>query len=219
MKPELILHVVISPQNQKQEKKVATAEPLVVASDQLSHMELLWKEKPFADVTFVVQNEEIPAHRVILLKCRYFQNMFNSGMIEANSKKINVPDISSTNFKGRYLKVLKVNNTIIAILEYIYCDKINLTESLAIELIILADMYFLPNLKADCENYLSAKLTVENFVKVMKVAETADSEKLEKKVVSFLTSNIEKVKQEVDIHMIPPELFIKAVLELKSGKK
>ncbi len=87
------------------------------------------------------------------------------------------------------------------------------------ELIILADMYFLPNLKADCENYLSAKLSVENFVKVMKVAETADSEKLEKKVVSFLTLNIEKVKQEVDIHIIPPELFIKSILELKSNKK
>ena len=42
------------------------------------HMNLLWKDKPFADVTFVVENEEIQAHRIILLKCHYFQNMFNS---------------------------------------------------------------------------------------------------------------------------------------------
>ncbi len=42
------------------------------------HIDLLWKEKPFADVTFVVENEEIQAHRIILLKCSYFQNMFNS---------------------------------------------------------------------------------------------------------------------------------------------
>jgi len=87
------------------------------------------------------------------------------------------------------------------------------------ELIILADMYFLPNLKADCEKYLSEKLTVTNFVEVMKVAQTADSEKLEKRAVSFLTSNIEKVKQEVDIHVIPPELFIKAIMDLKRAKK
>ena len=42
------------------------------------HMNLLWKDKPFADVTFVVGDEEIQAHRIILLKCHYFQNMFNS---------------------------------------------------------------------------------------------------------------------------------------------
>ena len=42
------------------------------------HMELLWKEKSFADVTFVVQNQEIPAHRAILLKSRYFQNLLKS---------------------------------------------------------------------------------------------------------------------------------------------
>jgi len=70
------------------------------SGSQLSHMELLWREKPFADVTFIVQNEEIPAHRVVLLKCRYFQNMFKSGMIEANSKQINVPDVSPVSFKG-----------------------------------------------------------------------------------------------------------------------
>ncbi len=87
------------------------------------------------------------------------------------------------------------------------------------ELIVLADKYFLPSLKADCENFLSAKLTVTNFVEVMKVAEIVESEKLEKKVVSFLTSNIEKVKQEVDINLITPELFVKAIMDLKSSKK
>jgi len=63
----------------------------------------------------VVQNEEIPAHRAILLKSPYFQDIFNStefhliiyrkilqlgGMIEAKSDKINVPDISPETFKG-----------------------------------------------------------------------------------------------------------------------
>jgi len=174
-------------------------------SSPLSHMERIWKEKSFADITFIVQGEEIPVHRVILVKCRYFQNMFQSGMIEANSDKINVPDISSTNFK--------------AILEYIYCDKIALTEPLALDLIILADMYFLTKLKSDCEGYLSTHLTIQNLLNVVKAAETADSEKLNERVVSFLIANIDKVKQEIDIHAIPPELFIKAISNLKQSKK
>ncbi len=118
-----------------------------------------------------------------------------------------------------FFQLFQSESSSIAILEYIYCDKIALTEPLAMELIILADMYFLSKLKEDCEKYLSEKLVVANFVQIMKVAQTADSAKLENRVVNFLTSNIEKVKQEVDIHLIPPELFIKAIMSLKSIKK
>ncbi len=42
------------------------------------HMEVLWEERPFPDITFIVQNEEIPAHRIILLKSRYFKNLLKS---------------------------------------------------------------------------------------------------------------------------------------------
>jgi len=171
-------------------------------ASQLSHMEMLWDEKPFADITFIVHGEEIQAHRIILLKCRYFQNMFKSGMIEANSTKINVPgEISVENFK--------------AILEYIYLDKIALTESLALDLVVLADMYFLTKLKVDCEDYLSKNLSVKNFLSVLSAAEKADSEKLKEKMVSFLVENIHKVKEEVDVQKIPVEIWIQAILYKK----
>jgi len=178
---------------------------LTETSQMPSHMELLWKDKLFADITFVIQNEEILAHRNILIKSRYFLTMFQSGMMEANSDKINVPDISPTNFK--------------AILEFIYCDKITLTETLALDLIILADMYSLAKLKADCETYLSTHLTTENFLNVLKAAETGDSQKVKDKVVSFLATNIKKVKQEVDICTIPHELLIETILYQQQNKK
>jgi len=50
-----------------------------------NHMELLWEEKPFPDVTFVVQNEEIPAHSIILLKSRYFKNLLKSFILSSIS--------------------------------------------------------------------------------------------------------------------------------------
>jgi len=165
----------------------------------VSHMEMLWKEKPFADITFIVEGEEIQAHRAILLKCRYFQDLFKSDMVEANSTKISVPgNISVENFK--------------AILEYIYRDKIVLTEPLALELVVLSAMYFLEKMKVDCEDYLSKNLSVENFLSVLNVAEAADSKRLKKKVVSFLVGNIQKVKEEVNVQKIPTEVWIQALL-------
>ncbi len=87
------------------------------------------------------------------------------------------------------------------------------------ELIILADKYCLPKLKADCESYLSAKLATANFVQVMRTAKAAGSGELEKKIVSFLIANVEKVRQEIDTELIPSEIFIKAIISAKSLKK
>jgi len=171
-----------------------------------SYMKFLWEEKAFADITFIVQGEEILAHRAILGKSRYFMNMFQSGMMEASSTRIDVPgDVSVGNFK--------------AILEYIYCEKVALTETLALDLVVLADMYFLEKLKADCEDYLSKNLSVESFLRVMNVAETADSKKLKDRVMSFLVGNIEKIMTEVDVEKIPTEILMKGILFVKQNKK
>jgi len=200
---DLILSSVKSDKTGSTQTQSVTIRKNILA--QAPHMQLIWKDKPFADVTFVVQNEEIPAHRIILLKSHYFQTMLQSGMIESNSSKITVPDISPTSFK--------------AILEYIYFGKVSLTEKLALDLIVLADMYFLSDLKADCETCLSTCLNVKNFLDVMKAAEIADSGKLDDKVAAFLIINLEKLNQELDFSLIPQELFVKAIRKMKLNPK
>ncbi len=109
----------------------------------------------------------------------------------------------------------KSSVSFIAILEYIYFGKIPLTEPLALDLIILADMYCMAELKADCETYLSANLKINNLLKIIKASETADSHKLEERIVSFLIENIEKLQQEMDFHEIPHELLVKSMLSMK----
>jgi len=66
-------------------------EPRKHILSQLHHMYLLWKKKLFADVTFVVENEEILAHRNILVKCHYFLNMFTSNITYSRSLPSNDP--------------------------------------------------------------------------------------------------------------------------------
>ena len=79
---------------------------------QIDHISLLWKEKTFADVIFIVENEEILAHRNILIKFEYFRNLFNGNpsfilfvttfLAENNSTKITISNISPENFKSSF---------------------------------------------------------------------------------------------------------------------
>jgi len=182
-----------------EEEKVNIRKSLL---SQIHHMELLWKEKLYADVTFIVQKEEIPAHRIILLKSFYFQDILQQDTIAHDkTAKVEISDISPPSFK--------------AILEYIYFGKVIFTQSLALDLVIQADKYFLPNLKEDCESYLSAQLNITNFLDFIKAAKVAESGNLENQLVGFLIKNLEKINQEVDLHLIPQDLFVKAMRKMK----
>ena len=103
----------------------------------------------------------------------------------------------------------------IAILEYIYFGKIDLTEQAALDLIILADMYCMAELKADCETHLSTNLKTNNFLKIIKAADSVDSQILEERIANFLIDNIGKLQQEIDLHEIPHELLVKSMMRMK----
>jgi hypothetical protein len=55
------------------------SKPVFRANKKVFELESLFLESMFADVTFLVEGKEFPAHRAILAKsCRYFHNMFTS---------------------------------------------------------------------------------------------------------------------------------------------
>ena len=108
---------------------------------------------------------------------------------------------------------------LIAILEYIYFRKITLTEKLAMDLLILADMYCMAELKADCEAYLSMHMKTTNLLEIIKAAETADSEKLENKIINFLCGNLQEYNTEMGLQFIPPQLLVKCILKMDKASK
>jgi len=163
----------------------------------LSYEKRIFVEKSFSDITLIVQEEKIPAHRVFLTKCQYFQNLFADDTV----KEIPISDVSVENFK--------------AILEFIYCDEITFNEESAFELIGLADRFYLPKLKEACENYISLKLRVENVLKVANTSKTVNSKKLEDDLIKFVIQNFEKLTGAINLKSLPPELFIKIIQKLK----
>jgi len=90
------------------------------------------------------------------------------------------------------------------------------------DLLVIADMYCMAELKADCEAYLSMTMKATNLLEIIKAAETADSEKLENKIITFIFSNIDKLNNEMDLQLIPPHLLVKCMLKMNGvikGKK
>jgi len=66
-----------------------------------SLLKLFLNQAPQHDVTFEVESELIPAHKWWLTqKSKYFANMFSSGMLEAQSSRINISDMKATTFRG-----------------------------------------------------------------------------------------------------------------------
>jgi len=64
-----------------------------------------------SDVVFVVDGEEIPAHKLVLTtRLPYFEQLFSSGMREAVSNRVTIEDVDAATFKQ--------------LLRYVYCGQL-----------------------------------------------------------------------------------------------
>lgn len=137
-----------------------------------------------ADVSFNVQGEVIPAHKVILTtRCEYFQAMFNSGLEESESKEITVPDIDPKVFK--------------ALLYHIYSDiKPKFVGESTMALLSAADKYGVNHLKNQCENLLCDYLNANNIIEILLLAETHHCSKLMERAKSVFAIHVEVLKSQ-----------------------
>ena len=72
-------------------------------------MRNLVNAEEFSDVTFIVQDKPIYAHRAVLAtRCDHFRAMFKSGMKESRSGEIVIPNTA--------------HHTFLYLLEYLYTD-------------------------------------------------------------------------------------------------
>ena len=91
------------------------ASSLVTDLKQLVNSELL------SDVTFVVEGQEVPAHKVLCLRCPYFRALFTGDMRESLMDRIAINDVR----KDIFLRLL----------EYLYTDDVEVDLDMAMELV------------------------------------------------------------------------------------
>ncbi|XP_052831959.1 kelch-like ECH-associated protein 1A [Octopus bimaculoides] len=120
------------------------------------------------DVEFVVGNDKITAHKIILCSAsNYFQVMFQSDFSE---KKKNLVDFSSSFSDIR---------TLSSVLDYIYEGEIYLTSDTVMEILDISVQFLLPELQGHCAQFLLERLQPQNALQTWYVARLYDMRELE----------------------------------------
>lgn len=137
-----------------------------------------------SDVTFVVEDTKIPAHKTILLaRCSYFQRLLCGGFAEATQSeiKLKVP-----------LDAFKM------ILRFIYTGYMSL-DSLNVDQIIdvydLAEIYELKPLNDTISVYLATKLSLENCFDILNAACLYSRDDLQNKCLALMDRQSTEILQ------------------------
>jgi speckle-type POZ protein len=137
----------------KSEPISSSADPPVPAIDCTdgglsSHLEELFNDMSFSDVSFNIGGREFPAHKIILAaRSEVFAAMFKHPMREQSTNQIKIEDIEPEVFQE--------------MLRFIYTGRVStLTmETMSVGLFIAADKYLLDALKLKCENYMLSQMS------------------------------------------------------------
>ena len=133
----------------------------------------------FADVTFIVQGRKVYGHKMVLsIVSDCFRAMFTAGFRESETMEIEIPDCSYDAF--------------LAVMEYIYTGSNPKVDQLAadinrvVEILELADRFFLDHLKQICETMLQPVVNIETVEYLLQVAQKTNSMQLQAVCEHFL---------------------------------
>ena len=119
-------------------------------------------------------------------------------------------------FKGYFL-VHKGSIIYKAMLQYLYCDEIELDEELALDLLPVVDEYIIKGLKKLLEGYLCKKLTKDNVADILAVADQHEIEGLKEACSNFIVKNMDQIDKENELTKLPKSLLIELLSFSTSG--
>lgn len=160
-----------------------------------SQMRALVDDEEYSDVTFLVEDQPVYAHRAILAqRCDHFAAMFRSGMKEACERMVPIPDISRRVF--------------LLLLEYIYTDTVKVDVEHAIELYIASDMYQLDRLRDMCCTVVKRNLNAENAGPLLQSASENHCQILRDVCMVYVVENFDIVSKTEGIKQVSHTLLL-----------
>lgn len=131
-----------------------------------------------SNVTFLVEDTKIPAHKLILsARSSYFQGLFGDNFAEATQAEIELK-VPLEAFK--------------AVLKFVYTGRISLV-SLNLEQITevceLADQYFFESLKQKISTHLIKMLSLDNCADILNASHLFSLNELQIKSLEFMDEN------------------------------
>ncbi|CRL03164.1 CLUMA_CG016151, isoform A [Clunio marinus] len=153
----------------------------IVLTDRLSDdLKNLYLSENYSDVTFVVENEKIPSHKVILAaRSEYFRALLFGGLNETNKSEVTlkVP-----------IKAFKI------ILRYIYTARINLRTMQMCDILDtlgLSNLFGYEELKDEISNFLKNSLQLSNVCNILDASRLYELNSLTSICYNYIDKNAE----------------------------
>lgn len=163
-----------------------------------SQIRALVNDEEFSDVTFMIENRPIYAHRAILAqRCDHFAAMLRSGMRESVERVITVPNVSEPVF--------------LLLLEYIYTDTVRIDVEHAIELYTTADLYRLERLRDMCATVVRRNLCADNAGPLLLAASDAHCYVLKDMCMRYIIENFDIVSKTDGIKQLSHSLLLEVL--------
>jgi len=173
----------------------------------------LVNQPDISDVTFIVEGQEVYAHRAILaVRSEYFRALLFNGLLresvtaDSKTQPISIQDVSHSVF----LKVL----------EYLYTDTIrDVTLQLGMHLLIASEQFMLDRLKALCEDLIRREINVHNAINILVVSHQHNALGLKEIALSYILENLQQrnIQSGLNDLKAEPDLLVE-IIQLSSQR-
>jgi len=172
----------------------------VPESTYVSDFGKLLNSNAMSDVTFIVENQKVYAHKIILsARSEHFRIMLNSGMKESKSCEIQVPNVSFLVF--------------MECLKFIYTGEVSITVDNTVDLLAASNYFKLDRLKGLCEQMIKQDLDVENAAVILQLAQTHAAWQLKRVALDLILREHEKVIQTPGYKELEKDLLFEVITE------
>lgn len=182
-----------------------------------------FQKKLFSDMSFVLDTKEIiPAHKAIVCtRCEVLKKMLSGDFVESKG----IVDVSDT-----------PKEYFIPFLEFLYSDRVTITESNAVGVLITANKFGMTRLVTQCELFIAkcidrgTKEKIEkadiNVFALLQFAQTHNAKQLEKFCLHFISTHYQALSRHaeykslsrenrkyIEEHQWPPKSYLKDLAE------
>jgi speckle-type POZ protein len=136
--------------------------------------EKLFNNEKFSDFVLITSDEkQIPVHKNILsIRSPVFETMMETKMLESKEGRAKIDDIDG--------------KALMEFLRFVYCGRVEGIDDVAAELIYAASKYDLPDLKPLCVASMTSKLTMDNAIDTMMLADLHGENQLKKFCIDYV---------------------------------
>ncbi|XP_011299510.1 speckle-type POZ protein A-like [Fopius arisanus] len=140
-------------------------------------MWILFQESKLSDAVIVVEDKQFHVHKLLLqTRSPVFAAMFEHDLKERQTNEIKIEGIKP--------------EVVRKMLQFIYTDTLDNCKDNVGELLIAADRYSLEGLIVRCERILCERVTIDNAVSTLELADNYNATNVKKHVAKFISRNL-----------------------------